>query len=265
MAVDAKPHSENKYTTTLNAGDLMEETKKKPRIQIIDAARGLAVTLMLIHHAAFNIYYFLDGPKWPYQSDVIDILRWIFIGVFMVVSGISSRFSRGNIQRGAIVLLLGVFITYISIRVLEMPIYFGILSVLGTIMIFYGATRKLWDKIPLVPAIVLYTALVIISTWARHTLTLTTDIAAINDILFALGWRQPDYYTYDYETILPWIFVFLLGTRIGEPIKDGKFPKWFYDAKFPFFPFVGRHALVIYMAHQPILYGITMLIVYLRG
>ena len=36
------------------------------------------------------------------------------------------------------------------------------------------------------------------------------------------------------------------------------FPKWFYTARAPHLAAVGRHALVIYVLHQPLLYGLTM-------
>ncbi|MDR2600221.1 MAG: DUF1624 domain-containing protein [Oscillospiraceae bacterium] len=64
--------------------------------------------------------------------------------------------------------------------------------------------------------------------------------------------------------MLPWIFVFLLGTWIGIYIKENKFPKWFYNFKIPFFPLIGRHALLVYILHQPILYGLIMLVLWFR-
>ena len=230
---------------------------KKKRIEIIDALRGIAVTLMVVHHALYNTVVFLDAPSWLFRNPVFNVLQVFFIGLFIVISGVSSCFSRGNIERGSIVTVIAVVITYITVR-MEMPIYFGILHLLGFLMIFYGLTRKLWDNIPRKIAPFIYIALIIISALARIYLSPSSDNSIIKDLLSVLGWRQPGFVSFDYQPILPWIFVFLLGTWAGKYIREGKFPKWFYDAKTPFFPLVGRNALLVYILHQPILYGITL-------
>ena len=235
----------------------MEEKKK--RIDIIDALRGFAVLMMVIHHAFYNAAAFLGAPWWLYKNPVFNILQMLFIGVFIIVSGVSSRFSRGNIERGSLVIVIAVIITFVTVH-MEMPIYFGILHLLGTLMIFYGLTHKLLDKIPRNIAPIIYIVLIIASALARAFLSPSSDNAVIKDLLSVLGWRQPGFVSYDYQPILPWIFVFLLGTWVGQYIREGKFPAWFYDKKVPFFPVVGRNALLIYIVHQPVLYGVTMLV-----
>jgi len=239
--------------------EVKENTKK--RIEIIDALRGFAVCLMVIHHALYNTTIYLGAPWWLYRNPVFDFLQAIFIGVFISVSGISSRFSRGNVERGDIVIVIAVVITYGTTR-MGMPITFGILHLLGFLMIFYGVTSKYLDKIPRNIAVCFYVALTIISALARAYLSPSSDILVISDFLSVLGWRQPGFISYDYQPILPWIFVFLFGTWAGEYIREGKFPTWFYEKKVPFFPIVGRNALLIYVLHQPILVGATMIIAY---
>jgi len=235
----------------------MEE--KKERIQIIDALRGLAVTMMVIHHALFNATEFLGAPAWVSNNLLIDVLQPIFVGIFLAVSGVASRFSRGNIQRGAIVIVFAVVVTYVTVR-MEMPIFFGILHLLGTLMIFYGLTHKLWNKIPRKAAPFIYIALIILSVIARNAISPTSGNLVIRDILSVLGWRQRGFVSFDYQPLLPAVFVFLLGTWAGQYIREGKFPDWFYETRFPFFPIVGRNALAVYLIHQPVLVGIAMLI-----
>ena len=238
------------------------ENEKKKRIEIIDALRGFAITLMIIHHALYNTTAFLGAPLWLYSNPVFNFLQIIFIAIFIGVSGISSRFSRGNIERGAIVIVIAVAITYVTVR-MEMPIYFGILHLLGFFMMFYGVTRKFWDNISRKTAPYIYIVLIGLSMAARILLSPSSDYVVIRDFLSILGWEQPGFVNYDNQVILPWIFVFLLGTWVGEYIREGRFPEWFYDMKVPFFPLVGRNALLVYVLHQPILFGITIGIAYL--
>ena len=82
---------------------------------------------------------------------------------------------------------------------------------------------------------------------------------------FFFGFVSSGFYSADYFPILPWIFVFLLGTWLGGKIREGKLPERFYTARFPFFPKVGRHALLIYILHQPILAGLCFLIGWVFG
>ena len=234
---------------------------KKKRIEIIDALRGFAITLMVIHHALYNLAVFLDAPWWLYRNPVFNVLQAFFIGLFIIISGISSRFSRGNVERGAIVFVIAMLITYVTVR-MEMPIYFGILHLLSFLMIFYGLTRKLWDNIPGKIAPFIYLVLITSAILARVYLSPTSENPVISDFLSVLGWYQQGFINFDKQVILPWIFIFLFGTWIGEYIRDGKFPDWFYKIKVPFFPFVGRNALLIYVLHQPVLFGITMGIAY---
>ena len=235
--------------------------KKKSRIEIIDALRGLAVSLMVIHHALYNMAAFLGAPWWLYSNPVFDVLQAFFIGLFIMISGVSSRFSRGNVERGAIVIVIAVIITYVTFR-MDMPITFGILHLLGFLMIFYGLTQKLWDRMPKILAPIIYTVLTIASALARMFFSPVSNSLVMRDILSVLGWRQTGFVSYDYQTILPWIFVFLFGTWAGGYIRERKFPAWFYELKVPFFPVVGRHALIIYVLHQPVLFGITMGVAY---
>ena len=239
--------------------------KSNRRIEIIDALRGLSVVLMVIHHLLFNIWQFLDGPRWLFTNPVFDILHLIFAGLFIFLSGVSSRFSQDNIRRGAIVAVFAVIITYVTVRVVNMPIWFGILHLLGFSMLFYGLTHKVWNLIPKMIAPYAYIAAIVLSVMALSDMHLTSDTAWMRDGLWILGWRQVGYVSHDYFPILPWIFVFLLGTWAGWFIKERKLPTGFYNIKPPIFPAIGRKALIIYLLHQPILYGLVMLWLRFRG
>ncbi|MBO7739490.1 MAG: DUF1624 domain-containing protein [Oscillospiraceae bacterium] len=227
--------------------------EKKQRIQSIDALRGLAVVLMVAHHFLFDLYAFLEAPRWLFYNPVFDILHYVFAVRFIGLSGVSSRFSRSNIRRGVIVLAIALAMSLIT-WFLYMPIRFGVLHLLGISMIFYGITHKMWEGIPdkLMP--LLCVVLLIISLLAVHCIQIDSEH------LWMFGWYPEDFYSADYFPIFPWIFVFLFGTWVGKHIREGHLPEKFYTFSVPFFPWVGRKALIIYIVHQPILYGLTMLI-----
>lgn len=237
---------------------------KPGRIQTIDALRGLCVVLMCLHHLLYDICSFLGAPWWLFTNPVLDVLHYLFAGCFIFISGVSSRFSRSNVKRGLKVIAVALALTgatwlgdWLSERILgyELGIFisFGVLHLLGFCMLFYGLTRKLWDRL---------------SPWLAPLLyLLMTALTAkyVNGVyntqlrwLFPLGFLYDGFYSADYFPILPWLFVFLTGTWAGGYIRAGRLPERFYSAQVPFFPKVGRHALLIYIVHQPVLAGLTL-------
>jgi uncharacterized membrane protein len=79
--------------------------------------------------------------------------------------------------------------------------------------------------------------------------------------LFWLGFKPMYFYTFDYFPILPWFGVVLIGLFFGKMLYPN------YKRRFKIkdlsgfkisklFCFLGRHSLLIYLIHQPILVGL---------
>lgn len=228
--------------------------ENRERIQIIDAIRGFCLVLMIFYHFFYDLVNFLGAPSWILYNPVFDVLQPFFAGVFIAISGISSRFSRSNIRRGGLVLAVAATVTLVT-WLMNNIVLFGILHLLGVCMVFYGLTSKIWDRIPEKAAPIIYIALIAASIFLKNQLN-----PVDTDGLWFLGFYRASFYSSDYFPLLPWIFVFLLGTCLGKPIARKRLPERFYTVSPPVFPAIGRKTLVIYILHQPVLYGVTMLI-----
>lgn len=236
----------------------MPEAKpKKERIQSMDALRGLAVVLMVIHHFLYDLCAFLGAPWWLFSNPVFNFLHYVFAGTFVLLAGVSSRFSRSNLKRGLIVLVIALVITLVT-TLMDMPIRFGVLHMLGFCMVFYALTHKLWESIPTPVMPLLCIVLLVGSALAVHLIPIDAKC------LWMFGWIYDGFVSTDYFPIFPWLFVFLLGTWLGKYIRERRFPGWFYSMKVPVFPAIGRHALIVYIVHQPVLYGITLVLIWLK-
>lgn len=75
--------------------------------------------------------------------------------------------------------------------------------------------------------------------------------------LFPLGIHPRFFSSADYYPLLPWIFIFGLGCFLGGYFYNGEAPDFCYRPHCPPLARVGRHALLIYLLHQPVAYGIT--------
>lgn len=203
----------------------------RTRIQLLDALRGLSILLMVAYHCGYDLV--LNGflPEDVLYNPFLNTLQPIFAGIFITLAGISSRFSRSNLKRGLITLGAAALVSLAG-YVMGMPIWFGILHLLSACMLLYWLLDKLrvmTVAVPLAAFAVLFAGV--------------TVFPALQD-------------SNDFFPLVPWGFLFFAGALLGDPIKAGKLPRWFYEAKIPFFSNVGRHTLIIYLAHQPVLFGV---------
>ena len=59
--------------------------------------------------------------------------------------------------------------------------------------------------------------------------------------------------------------MFIFGGWLGRAAAAEKLPAWFYRLRCPFLEKVGSHTLWIYLLHQPLCLGLTLLLVRLLG
>lgn len=223
------------------------------RIDLLDAWRSLCVLLMVIYHLIYDLALF-NILEWDISSS--DFGRPLAIAVsgsFIVIAGISSRLSRNNLRRGLIVLAAAIAVS-IGARIAGDVIRFGVLHMLGISMVIYGFAWKQFEKVPERAAPVLWAAL------AAASALLTAYIVPERDWLFALGFKSEAFYSADYVPLLPWFFIYLFGTWAGGVIVKRRSsgnagPELPKTVTWP-----GRHSLVIYLLHQPVLFGLCALL-----
>jgi len=223
------------------------------RIEIIDGLRGLSILLMVLHHFGFDLVTFCGAPAGLVENWVVWILSPTFAGLFIFMSGICCRFSHSNLKRGIVTFAGGIAVT-VATYIMGMPAWFGILHFMGAAAIIFSLVRKVLDKLPKVPALVIFAILFVIS-WV-FIYRQYFDVSG----LWWLGFKNPEFYSSDYFPLLPWIWVYFAGNIVGVWIAERKLPERFYTQKVPFLADIGRNTLVVYLLHQPVLYALSMLI-----
>ena len=243
----------------------MERALEKSRIHLIDEIRGFCILAMILHHAAYDVVgVFGDRNGLPFLQ-FCEAVRLPFVFAFILISGIACRLSHSNALRGGKLAVIALLLTaFTAIFMPEQIILFGLLHMLAGGMLLFALLRRVLDKIPPFAGIAVCLALFVLTyriTQGYVGIPYLLEIP-VPESLTQLGWLFPlgivsdHFYSSDYFPLFPWLFLFLLGSFIGVWAKAGKFPKWMYPTRVPFLSFVGKYTLWVYIAHQPVVYGI---------
>lgn len=216
------------------------------RLRWVDELRGIAILLMVVFHFCYDLRYFgyvdwnvPNGPYWwPF--------RYLILTLFIFTMGMSLSLAHGHVLRwkkftirlGQLVLAAAA-ITLMSLYVFPNSwIYFGILhflalaSVLGVLLV----RTPLMALAAGLLLLLLYWSGVLDNQWPFNYL----DV-----------WPPG---TEDYVPLFPWLGVTFLGVAAGaiaHRVPGDKLlfwlPRWI--------GYAGRHGLIIYLVHQPLLFA----------
>jgi uncharacterized membrane protein len=217
------------------------------------------------------MYYYFDIDWAKYILKPLKPLQPFFTGLFILICGVCTQFSKSNFSRGAKLLLIALAVTLTTNLVLPaQKIIFGILHLLACCLIFYGISRPLTDKINIFFGIFI-SVLLYFLTFSISDLFIGLPFykqvgfylpnhLSENEFLFPFGIFTRNFHSADYFPLFPWMFVFFFGVFIGRLfIKYKLFKKWMYKNYIPFFSLAGRWSLPIYLIHQPVIYLILQL------
>ena len=100
------------------------------RERFLDAWRGLAVLVMLFWHFAWDLAEFDVFPKQVMFDPPMAAVRYFIIGSFVLLAGISCRYSSGNARRAVKTLGCALAVSAVMWYIGD-PVLFGTLHLLG--------------------------------------------------------------------------------------------------------------------------------------
>ncbi len=212
------------------------------RISELDILKGIATILMVIYH------YFFDLDYLGLQEIEIYSLPWVLfqrvIGfTFLFVTGVTISLNNNKKRRIRHALEIGKFALLITIATFFIAgdgfVKFGILHLIAVsnILIIIFNNPKI--------NFLLGIALIILGLKTTYT-----DIP----YLFWLGPITKDYFAWDHYPLIPWFGAVLLGSSFSPFFKKngGKIKNRVLEE-------IGKHSLLIYLIHQPILFILIIL------
>lgn len=223
------------------------------RIWELDALRGLALLGMMGIHFVYDLVDLFGVWNWQQPAWYL-FFKNNYGAVFFLISGISVTLGSHPVKRGAQVFLCGFLCTGVTLGMYLLGfagkgiiIYMGVLQCLGLCMMLWPLFRRCPD-------------------WGLGALGLAMMIAGWYLrtqafpfwLLTPLGFAPYGFTSSDYFPLLPNLGYFLLGTVAGKRAYAGR--KSLFPRETPplgLFRWMGRHSLMIYLLHQPILAAIV--------
>lgn len=225
----------------------------KKRFGILDAWRSLAILLMVTYHFLYDLALFGVITWRQLFCTPLNILQKFICCSFIFLAGASARFSRNNLRHGLIVLAAAAVVE-IGAIVGGQTIRFGVLMLLGWSMVIYHFAGKVLQKVPGWLLAVSCSILYFVTKWW------TEGVSVSAPWLYPLGLTTASFFSADYFPLLPWLFLFLIGTVFGGWCLAHRENRLLTAPLPGVLTWPGRHSLIIYVLHQPVLYGISWLI-----
>ena len=240
------------------------------RLQLLDTIRGIVLVSMIIYHATWNLVYIYDMDWGWYKSFGAYVWQQSICWTFILLSGFCFSLGKRHLKSGLIVFGSGILVTIVTL--IAMPsnrVVFGVLTCIGSCILLLTATEKVWKRILPEAGIVLSFLLFLfaknvndgyLGIGERRMIWIPTEWYG-NYISAYLGFPFRGFYSTDYFSLFPWLFLFLSGFYLyGIFEKQGMLKKDFMGKEIYAFSFLGKHSLLIYLLHQPVIYGVQELI-----
>lgn len=221
------------------------------RLDVLDLARSAAVVCMIVWHALWDLEAVGILPENFCRSSGMTLLREAIAYTFILLAGISCRLSHNNLRRGLRLAACALLVTLATALVGE-TVWFGVLHLLAACTLLWAAFSRIAETLDR------RWALAAFALFAVLRLSLP-GVRVSTPGLFWLGLRTEDFVSADYYPLLPWLFLFLCGALAGRGLRDSD-AKWTTVTLPKRLTWPGRHALTIYLLHQPLLYGIAALL-----
>jgi uncharacterized membrane protein len=230
----------------------------RTRAQAIDAARGADIVAMIAYHACWFaddadlVTLDLRAMGWHLFQRSIAASFFLLVGVSLALARPTAAKAAARIARIAACALL---VTATSVLLdPERAVTFGILHNIAVSSLLALPTLQLggWN-------VLLGAVLVVLGTVVSLPGHALLDWAG-------LGGTPAG--AFDFQPLLPWLGVVLWGVALGTALLGPwGAPILTWQSNSPparFLAFLGRHSLLVYMAHVPALLGITTVLAGLR-
>lgn len=252
----------------------MSPTGKRPHYGLLDTVRGLCILSMAAYHGMYDLVDIFGLPSAWYTGLPGYIWQQSICWTFILLSGMCWQLSRHHVKRGLLLVGCGAAISLITWLVVpSQRILYGVLNLLGLSALLLIPLDKLFRKVPawagLGGALLLFALTKNVSRGSLGfeglVLCPLPEWLYATDLFAVVGFPSPGFWSTDYFPLLPWFFLFCAGYFLWGLLSQSERAKELLAPGVRPLSFLGRHSLVIYLAHQPVLMGVFLAVGRLAG
>ena len=249
--------------------------KKEPfmyRIHEIDFVRGVLMFLVIFDHLMWFINFYIfhntsGALNWYWSSELRYVVRQAVLMLFLFTCGISCHLSRNNKKRGLMLFALALTVTLLTHIAGLLPflsdravaIDFNILGVIALSILLYVLCQKANSKqlLYITGVLMIFYFFIIVSSRSDSSVVYNPLLS----ILYCPFNPIKAGYVGDYLPLFPYIIFLFFGVIFARRVyKDktsviSKKGNWERPICF-----LGRHTLIIYIAHEIIFTAIFLLL-----
>ena len=235
---------------------------------MLDGIRGLVLLSMLGYHLMWDLVYLYRIECSWYQGTWGYIWQQSICWIFILLSGFCWSFGRKKWRRGLEVMTAGAVITIVTIVVMpQQRVVFGILTCIGSCMLLMIPIEKMMTHVS--PRI----GLAVSGMLFFFMRDVNQGFLGFEQLQFYklprgmyrniattyLGFPVRGFFSADYFSIIPWIFLFICGYFLKRCLVDSQM-QILENGHCKILEILGRYSLPIYMIHQPVLYGVLIVV-----
>lgn len=245
------------------------QRQKAGRLAGLDTIRGITLLSMMLYHTCWDLV-FLFGKKIPGYSGLGGyVWQQSICWTFILLAGFCWSLGSHHLKRGLIVSGSGILITFVTLLVMpESRVIFGVLTLIGSCMLLLIPMEKLLLKlraeIGLAGSFLLFLLFRNVNTgylgFENWNILKLPDGFYENLFTTYLGFPQKGFFSADYFSLLPWFFLFLTGFYLYQLVQKNHMMEKLFSWGVPGFDVIGRHSLLIYLLHQPVVFGISWML-----
>ena len=245
------------------------QRQKAGRLAGLDTIRGITLLSMMLYHTCWDLV-FLFGKKIPGYSGLGGyVWQQSICWTFILLAGFCWSLGHHRLKRGLIVFGSGILITFVTLLVMpESRVIFGVLTLIGSCMLLMIPMEKLLLKlraeIGLAGSFLLFLLFRNVNTgylgFGNWNILKLPDGFYENLFTTYFGFPQKGFFSADYFSLLPWFFLFLTGFYLYQFVQKNHMMEKLFSWRVPGFDVIGRHSLLIYLLHQPAVFGISWML-----
>lgn len=246
----------------------------KKRYALPDSLRGLTLISMITYHTVWDMVN-LFGNNWNwFEGFWAELWQQSVCWCFILLSGFCWSFGKTKWKRGLVVLMAGTLVSVVTLLFMpENRILFGVLTMLGSCMLLMIPLQKLLKNLNpyrgCLGAFLIFLYIKSIDEGyvgiGKVALIKLPENWYSRWISTYLGLPPRDFWSSDYFGLLPWIFLFITGYFLYRVFEKRQWMEILSKGRNRVLEKIGQHSLLIYMVHQPLVYGVLFLVYKIIG